>query len=227
MKSLLSFNIISCLTLFYNNILDLFFPNCCLNCDQITDHILCSCCSKLINPMLWESNSFDDLVTVYSIFEYKGIIKKIIKEAKYRKQDSGIFYLISQFISQVKQPQTDLVIPIPLYKTKLFERGFNQAQIIAKSICDKYSLWQCDDSLLRIRNTTALYGLSREQRESELESSFALLDVDQIRGKSVLLVDDICTTGTTLVLCAKLLKEAGASSVSAFVLARSVKSSRY
>lgn len=209
---------------FYNAILDFFFPNCCLNCDRITINTLCNTCKPLVKTELWESDLFPDLDHIYSIFKYRNIVKKIIKEVKYRKQGSGIQFLIKEFISEVKRPEADVIIPIPLHGSKMLERGFNQAKIISQSICEKYSLRLVDNCLMRVRQTTALYGLSREQRQIELNSVFALLDADMIRGKRVLLVDDICTTGTTLSFCAKLLKEAGATQVSAFVLARSVKS---
>lgn len=115
--------------------------------------------------------------------------------------------------------QSDLVLPVPLSRERLRERGFNQALLLAQALRPPDLL---PDGLLRLRHTLAQSGLPRHQRELNLTHAIACnpRHTKRIRGQRVLLVDDVMTTGSTLQVCTQALLNAGAQAVNVLVLAR-------
>lgn len=113
----------------------------------------------------------------------------------------------------------DLVLPIPLARDRLLQRGFNQALELAKALAPEKVR---ADWLLRIRDTPAQSLLARVDRMRNLELAFAIAPerVDAIRGRRIVLVDDVMTTGATLHELARVLRQAGAARIQAWVLAR-------
>jgi ComF family protein len=112
------------------------------------------------------------------------------------------------------------VIPIPLHRQRLQERGFNQAEAIAKSFCHFTGYSLRAEGLLRVRATDALFGLSPAERQQIMRSAFQVgksLDL----GRSILLLDDIYTTGTTVQEAAKVLREKGYTVAGAIALSSS------
>jgi ComF family protein len=122
---------------------------------------------------------------------------------------------------------TILVIPVPLYKAKRHQRGFNQAELIARSALKFYSarnrLQVVPDLLLRTRDTHSQIGLTSHQRRTNLRGAFAVPRAAEVTGREVLLVDDVYTTGTTATECARVLRRAGASKVWVATAARTLK----
>jgi len=113
----------------------------------------------------------------------------------------------------------DLLLPVPLSKQRLSERGYNQALLLARSLRPQKTR---ADLLLRIQDTPAQHTLKREQRLSVLNQAFALepLLAHQIQGARLVLVDDVMTTGASLHTCARVLRAAGASHITGLVFAR-------
>ncbi|MGH9493502.1 MAG: ComF family protein [Candidatus Sulfotelmatobacter sp.] len=124
-------------------------------------------------------------------------------------------------------PGTTLVIPVPLYKGKRRQRGFNQAEMVVRSALkayparDRFQL--AADILLRTRETHSQIGLTSHQRRENLRGAFAVARAPEIAGREVLLVDDVYTTGTTASECARVLRRAGASKVWVATVARTLK----
>ncbi len=123
-------------------------------------------------------------------------------------------------------PIFDLIVPIPLHKKRLKYRGFNQSEILAKKIADKFNIKLEAKRLKRIIHTSPQAELDREQRLKNLKNVFewgnyigAGRDLP-LRGKNILLVDDITTTGATLEECAKVLKKEGADKIWGIVLGK-------
>ncbi len=120
-----------------------------------------------------------------------------------------------------------LVIPVPLYKGKRRQRGFNQAELIARSALKIYSaggrLQLATGILERTRPTESQIGLTAHQRRENLRGAFAVVRASEVTGKAVLLVDDVYTTGTTASECARVLGRAGASKVWVATVARTLK----
>jgi ComF family protein len=119
------------------------------------------------------------------------------------------------------------VIPVPLYQTKRRERGFNQAELIARAALKFYPgrerLQLVPDLLVRTRETHSQIGLTSHQRRANLRGAFAVARAGQVKGREVLLVDDVYTTGTTATECARVLRRAGARQVWVATVARTLK----
>lgn len=114
-----------------------------------------------------------------------------------------------------------LLIPVPLHKNRLNRRGFNQAELLAKDIADAYHISYIGDVLIRVINSKHQADMkSREERLTNLKNHFAAKNREAVKDRTVVLVDDICTTGATLNECARVLKESGAKKVIGFVIAR-------
>lgn len=131
--------------------------------------------------------------------------------------------MIAKTLSRADLSRVDLVIPIPLWKQRLIERGFNQAELIAR-IVSRATGFQVDSASLTRRLHTPIHrmGMDRRGRELSIENAFEVVRPKLIAGKAILLVDDVFTSGATTSNCAKVLRDAKASSVNVFTLARAV-----
>jgi ComF family protein len=115
-----------------------------------------------------------------------------------------------------------MVVPVPLHPTRRRERGFNQSLILAKELASLRGLAIDDGVLRRDVPTPTQTRLKKRQRRANIAGAFSVGNVEAIRDKRVLLVDDVYTTGSTLNECSKVLVEAGAASVECVAYARAV-----
>ncbi len=115
-----------------------------------------------------------------------------------------------------------VIIPVPLHRKRLRERGFNQAVILARQIAKHFALPLDFMTLKRAVSTAPQVGLGREDRSVNVRGAFAVRKPERVAGKTVLLVDDVSTTGSTLTECARTLLKAGADSVAVLTLAKAV-----
>jgi ComF family protein len=119
-----------------------------------------------------------------------------------------------------------LVVPVPLYSRKLRQRGFNQSEVIVRAalkhaVQDRLTL---DTAVLeRRRETQTQTGLTRHQRRENIRGAFVVAKPQKVKGREILLVDDVFTTGTTVSECARILRRAGASKVFVATVARTLK----
>jgi ComF family protein len=120
-------------------------------------------------------------------------------------------------------PRPDLLLPVPLGKHRLRQRGFNQAGMLATWLHQQLDLPLNAHLLRRDRETSAQQDLDAAARQRNLRNAFALADPAPIKGKHVALVDDVLTTGATANTLARLLKKAGARRVDVYCLARTPK----
>jgi ComF family protein len=113
-----------------------------------------------------------------------------------------------------------VLVPVPLHPRRLRARGFNQAELLAVSIGRRASLRVAPRALLRRRDTPAQTGLSAAGRRRNVAGAFAVRQPETIRGRTVVLVDDVLTTGATVRACARELSRAGARGVHVLTVAR-------
>jgi ComF family protein len=128
--------------------------------------------------------------------------------------------LATHLDAEGKRWDIDLVVPVPLHGKRLRQRGFNQASLLLKAFEQEMGLRVCHRMLRRRRATPPQAGLTRKARLKNVKGAFEMTAGRDVKGKRVLLVDDVFTTGSTLAACAKILKKNGAIEVSALVFAR-------
>ena len=117
----------------------------------------------------------------------------------------------------------DGVVPVPLHRRRLAWRGFNQSTELGRALGKRLAIPVLDRALVRTRHTPPQTRLGHDARQANIKDAFAA-DPSLVRGKQLLLVDDVCTTGATLHECARTLNRAGAAGVDVLVLARSMGS---
>lgn len=182
-----------------------------INIDSGMSKICPECESKVIH--------FD---RAFSPCIYEGLVKELIHKFKYGQRDDYgriLSRLLVEFIKEYNLPPIehfDMLIPIPLHKQRLREREFNQSEILARYLSEEFPLQVSSDILLRNRNTVTQTGLTQDERCKNVENSFSVENVQKLKGKMVILIDDVLTTGATCSEAARVLKENGASIV--FVL---------
>ena len=153
-----------------------------------------------------------------------GVVRFIVLQFKYNRQ-LQLRHPIAEWLEEamndprLRPRHFDLVVPVPLHPARLRERGFNQAELLAKILAQKINI-PLGCALERIRYTTTQTAFDRVERMENLRGAFRLRKKIGVRGLHVLLVDDILTTGSTLSECARVLREAGARSVYAVTAAR-------
>ena len=120
-----------------------------------------------------------------------------------------------------------VVVPVPLHRTKFRQRGFNQAELIARAALklspSRERLHLCTGAFERKRETPSQIGLTSHQRRENLRGAFAVTQTEAVKGREVLVVDDVYTTGATVSECAKVLRRAGATKVWVATVARTLK----
>jgi ComF family protein len=122
-------------------------------------------------------------------------------------------------------PLPDILIPVPLHSRKLRARGFNQSELLAdflgENLAPGMAFPVVKDALNRRRSTLSQMKIQNyQERQKNIQGAFAVLKPEEIKRKNILLVDDVATTGATLLECARALKSAGARKISAIVVAR-------
>jgi ComF family protein len=230
------------------NLLDFLFPKKCVGCGKFGDYICFSCFTKLstsVAPrcLICGKNSFDGMthpicIGKYTIdgyfasLNYKGIVKKLLYQFKYQPYLTDLHTTLTDLLHDAliqdelfanilaKQP---LLIPIPLSKSKLRKRGYNQSEMLAKNLGKRLDL-PVQNLLIRIKETKPQYGLKREDRIMNMEDAFSIAyGISHIaygKNRNVFLVDDVLTTGSTLLEAAKILKKNGFGKVYGVVLAQ-------
>jgi ComF family protein len=158
-----------------------------------------------------------------SVFQYTGMAKESLIRFKFCNTPS--YYrtyagLLAQRIKRMTDVrQYDMVMSVPLHKQREFARGFNQAYLLSRALSRELKRPEGSGLLKRERHTNAQSLLNRKDRQENIKGAFSVVSPQKIKGKSILLVDDILTTGSTLEECGSTLRKAGAVKVTAAVVA--------
>ncbi len=176
----------------------------------LDEHDLCTVCREGLA-------NFD---AAYSFGSYDGPLQQLIHLFKYAKVESLARPLSALLLRALPlEANFDLVLALPMHWRKRWQRGFNQAELLAAPLARRYGL-PLATNLRRTRYTQSQAGLTETARRDNLRGSFRIHRPEQVAGKRILLVDDVFTTGATLRAAAAVLKSAGAAHVSALTLAR-------
>jgi len=174
----------------------------------------------LCGPCLGQPPAFDGLKAVVV---YDDLSRQIALKLKYGGR-IGLAKLIARYLERhlVEAGPEHLLVAVPLHRWRIWRRGFNQSHLIARILAQRCGVELADDALQRVRATPPLKGLTARQRAEIVRSVFAIGPrwAGKIRGRHIFLVDDVFTTGATANACVRLLKKAGASSVTILCWAR-------
>lgn len=209
------------LRLITNAVLSALFAPPCAACNTVLDHPLdgavCARCWAAI--VLRQERFFLDAIScARAIGPYEGTLRDLVHALKYQGRRSIAPRLAQLMASQSATllAGTDYVVPVPLHRARKRERGFNQAEDLARGLGAPVLLALC-----RTRPTRPQVDLPADERRDNVRHAFALRRIGHgVRGRTIVLVDDVATTGATLEACARVLKTAGAAEVRALTVAR-------
>ncbi len=221
--------------------LNLLFPQRCIGCGKEGTLICSSCQSSLprVMPPLcprcgrpqpsgilcsscvsWRA----EIDGIRSPFRFDGVVRQAVYQLKYRNLRAlaaPLAQLLNDYLVTNPVPG-EVLVPVPLHRKRIRERGYNQSSLLARELGKRTSLPVIDNCLVRQRyalpqaRTTSV-----EERQSNVADAFTCRD-DNLRDKQVLLIDDVSTSGATLDACAGVLKAAGATSVWGLTMAREI-----
>lgn len=226
-----------------NGLLDLIFPRLCLLCRSPLDPSepkgnLCPCCARRIeynHPSFCEKCSrpvmagrdplcrscrhralfFDRCWGAVIYNDTMRILLHLFKYGKHTELRRDFSRMMIAFVKKYSIPvhDCDLIIPVPLHRTRFRERGFNQSGLIALLLAREFQI-PCDTTIIRrVRHTVNQARVNSKQRWTNIQGTFTIKHPDIIINKNILLVDDLLTTGATLSEISLELKKAGAGSV--------------
>lgn len=196
----------------------LIFPTRCPVCSKVIfpEEDFCAECRCSLT-VYCGNHSIKGAESFTAAFEYNEkispaiiLLKRGIKgNAAYAFGKALVAVLNNHDISQ----KIDIIIPVPLYKSDKRERGFNQAELIAKEIGRILKIDVTTDIVEKIRKTNPQKTLTKKERRVNLKDAFEAAMPDKIKGKRILLIDDVCTTGSTLTEITGILRQNGAAEV--------------
>ncbi|MFZ3301496.1 MAG: ComF family protein [Microgenomates group bacterium] len=197
------------------NIFDLLFPKKCLECG-IGDRYICSDCISQVLDGTFDENNF-------AVFKYRGVIRKVIVSLKYKFAYDVCDELIEACVNRLKSSKLRnvILVPIPLFWQRENFRGFNQAEILGQKLAEKMRWKFITDLLIRNKNTHPQVGLKGLERHQNLSDAFSV-NPDCVLGTkySVLIFDDVYTTGSTIKEAKKVLEMAGFKNIYSLTIAR-------
>ncbi len=217
-------------------LLDLVFPPACQVCRKSATFPLCAACrgafrlvrspvcQKCGKPLRGPSDLIFTCIPCrhrrlrFAVARAAGIYDGTLREAIHALKFKGrralaapLGALMAERVAGVRLPAANLVIPVPLHHRRLRERGYNQSELLAAEIASRFGLLVRSDVLVRRQATEAQSGLTLDDRRANVRGAF--FAACSIEGQTVLLVDDVLSTGFTASECARALRQAGAAQV--------------
>lgn len=231
-----------------NHLIELFLPAHCLLCALKSDNkLIClhcqtalikerTCCQSCALPLSQSQTHCGDCLTtphlftkLHAIDDYQAPYTNLIKGFKYSKQllngeALGELLALSLTCNFSKEELTkvDYLLPVPLYKKKQRQRGFNQAQLIAQLLAKKLSIPLLNKAVERVKHTSAQEGLSVKKRKRNLNNAFLLNkeETQKLAGCFIVIIDDVVTTGATINSLSSVLLEAGVKRIDVWCICR-------
>jgi ComF family protein len=191
----------------------------CTQCSEpfdlpVPDNTRCGAC--LATPPPWSA--------ARAVWRYEGSARDPILRLKYGDRTDLVTLFARHLAQKMESLAVDkpLLIPVPLHRWRLFTRTFNQSALLATALGRLTQQPVQVDGLRRVKNTRPQQGLSRMDRKTNVRAAFQVTDPARVRGRTIILIDDVITTGATVESCARQLLRHGASDIKVLTLARVV-----
>lgn len=202
------------------SLLDWIYKKRCYFCKSSKESVrMCSKCYDKLNHLPINANRIIDGVNVFCAGIYSQELQKLIRGLKYHKQKDLAFYQ-AKFMHEYWQklnPDGDFqVVPVPLHKKRLKKRGYNHMELVTEQFCNLTGYEPNFNLIERIKDTKPQYRLTKKQRAQNLHKAFHINKSKYIPDKKILLIDDICTTGSTFEEIIRELKNNGICDIICF-----------
>ncbi|GAB4508861.1 MAG: ComF family protein [Anaerolineae bacterium] len=211
----------------WNDLLDLVFPPRCVGCERV-DTLWCPRCEAdlVAYPFELTTRQIGRLAVVAATGTYQDKLQDAIQALKYYNVRSLKDPLTQRLMRAVMllDWQPELIIPVPLHPNRQKTRGFNQAHLLAAALADHTGQDYRPEAIQRTRDTRPQVGLKARERLENVKDAFHA-EQNAVEGRSILLIDDVCTTGATLAACAQAVRLAGAKNVYCLTVAMAAVSS--
>jgi ComF family protein len=223
---------------FFNELLNLFFPNVCCTCGKNlvkNEEMMCFLCRSELPKVNYTDPNKNELKDRFAgklniefafaalNFYKSGITQRLLHQLKYKNRpEIGAFFgrmLGQQVVNSGIAQMVDLIYPVPLHPKKERRRGYNQSYFIAQGISETTGIAVIANNLQRTKHSESQTGKSRASRWESVKDAFTVRQPEKISARSILLVDDIVTTGATIEACGHQLLEANAKKISVAALA--------
>ncbi len=210
-----------------DNILSLIYPPVCGFCGKIDKNYICKKCSLKIKEYEIKNDCITKNMYIdegYSIFRYKGIIRDTFIKYKFNNKPY-LSKTFSKIILKNKKicgilKKYDIIIPVPVHKKRKQKRGYNQTEIIAREIAKALDIKIVTDVLIKNKNIKPQSQLTKRDRKQNVKNAFKVQNNKKIINKSILIFDDVYTTGSTINECSKVIKLAGAKNIGILTIAK-------
>jgi len=219
---------------FWHRLLDLISPRLCVVCGHrlsVSDEVICTKCNLHLPRTGFHRNAYENVMaklfwgqipveraTAFFYYEAHADAANIIYELKYKYHPEIGEEVGRMFAKEIKPSGffdgIDGIVPVPLAKKRLRQRGYNQSEEIARGVAAISDLPIFDQAVRRLFFEGSQTSKGRWDRNENVENVFELVQADTIRGKHILLIDDVVTTGATIIACAKELSKAGGVRIS-------------
>ncbi|MCF8322720.1 MAG: ComF family protein [Flavobacterium sp.] len=222
----------------FKSIIDLFFPPVCASCESLlvsNENVICTLCrhnmpltNHHLNP---ENEAFKkfygrislEYASAFLYFHKKGIVQELIHNLKYKGKEEigtilGEWYVADLLDSKILQT-VDEIIPVPLHKRKLRERGYNQLTFFGKTLSNHFRIQYNPDLLIRKVYSKTQSKKNLLNRSEGIDTVFDVTFTEKDHNKHFLLIDDVLTTGSTLEACSKALLKIPGTRISIICMA--------
>jgi ComF family protein len=223
---------------YFQDFVHLLFPSICVGCETSLfshEELLCTAClyhlpftdfhldaDNATVRQLWGKLDFQFAISMLYLSK-SSRVEKIVYNLKYGNQPEVGYYLGKMYARKLLEGfdmgQIDLILPVPLHRSKLRKRGYNQSSYFAKGLAEGLEKAWSDTLLLRLTATISQTKKSRSDRYDNVENIFYIKDQKMVKDKHILIVDDVLTTGATISSLGNVLIDAGAQ-VSVATIAR-------
>ena len=204
----------------------IFLPSCGI-CNKLGEGYLCKKCEKELEKYKINFNNeenIDNYIEKLHVFKYEKMIRELIIQYKFNEK-SYLYKTFCELIIKNKKvfdfiKSYDIIIPVPIHRTRIRKRGYNQSELIAKELAKKLNIGYNKKVLIKVKKNKPQSILNKKERKENTEDVYKIINKEKIYDKKILIFDDIYTTGATINACIKEIEKAKVKKIGVLTLAK-------